>query len=767
MKNRKIQKPVLSLVLLSIIGILTIVQNTSYGFAEIQYDNETLTLDSQFLINEYSEDFGTHHNVDSINLGLPSSSWIMNDLELNFTNIKLGKEIKSIEEGGSTFMELSWDENLAYGVQINITEPTILFGVMINGFIQLNEEKQPTVDVLVQIRGNTAENTPNETVYISEMINIDESLKWYPQVFSSPITLNTGLYYFVINGSNLTELDKTKYYWFNNENIGTHIYPNLHTAEYDGSSWNDMGIENVFRHKLIQRVNRAYNPEDINMTIEFDGTNYAVISGTEPYQGYIELSNQNFSPEKDFLHLPIENNQSIELLVNFTYHLKQRSSFLSKASVVVKEDSENLWSLTPEINRTTGIYSIDFTFPENWYSFSIYRNDLNISLDPNINILNKKLTIFNNAIIDGSTWNITALSPNIAISYDIPLSEYNSSQTIKVSAEVNKSGGTFTFILIDPYGLEDYRESIENTEDNLLFTHQVPLNPFEGKWKIFIIWNDDTDAGMKVMDIQINNISEDNDVSPITTGIDPKYIIWSILIFTISSLVSGTGFQITKRYKRKKEERRLKIFNKYMDILNLEYIIITEKNSGINIYEQVLTGKNIDASLISGFLQAIQTFGIELSDSNEQSQTIKLEYQDSIILMSEFKGFRIISIMKEHPSQDFISSLKDLSYEIHENYGELLEKFDGEVKKFAGIKEIIEENFNTSLIYPLRIIINSDVNLDATEKEMVFKALKLMKERRIKHFYVSYLTGENEFIIKNAEVILRLIKKKVFRPINE
>jgi len=42
-----------------------------------------------------------------------------------------------------------------------------------------------------------------------------------------------------------------------------------------------------------------------------------------------------------------------------------------------------------------------------------------------------------------------------------------------------------------------------------------------------------------------------------------------------------------------------------------------------------------------------------------------------------------------------------------------------------------------------------------------------MKKNNVDHFFVSYLMGKaKEFNVKNAEIILKLIEKKVFRPID-
>ena len=59
-----------------------------------------------------------------------------------------------------------------------------------------------------------------------------------------------------------------------------------------------------------------------------------------------------------------------------------------------------------------------------------------------------------------------------------------------------------------------------------------------------------------------------------------------------------------------------------------------------------------------------------------------------------------------------------------------------------------------------------ETKLNSAEKSLANKALNIMKKNNTDHFFVSYLMGTaKEFNVKNAEIILKLIEKKVFQPI--
>ena len=57
---------------------------------------------TNFVLDEYSKFNNSIQNVNSINITLPSSSWSIQDIELNFTDIKFGKELKIIEDQNYT-----------------------------------------------------------------------------------------------------------------------------------------------------------------------------------------------------------------------------------------------------------------------------------------------------------------------------------------------------------------------------------------------------------------------------------------------------------------------------------------------------------------------------------------------------------------------------------------------------------------------------------------------------------------------------------------
>jgi hypothetical protein len=69
------------------------------------------------------------------------------------------------------------------------------------------------------------------------------------------------------------------------------------------------------------------------------------------------------------------------------------------------------------------------------------------------------------------------------------------------------------------------------------------------------------------------------------------------------------------------------------------------------------------------------------------------------------------------------------------------------------------------LIYPLKIV-EQPVKLKSDEKSMLNRARSFMKKKNTNYFIVTNLLSIRKgFYAKEAEIILNLIKKKVFQPI--
>ncbi|MEJ2296882.1 MAG: hypothetical protein P8Y23_19210, partial [Candidatus Lokiarchaeota archaeon] len=318
---------------------------------------------------------------------------------------------------------------------------------------------------------------------------------------------------------------------------------------------------------------------------------------------------------------------------------------------------------------------------------------------------------------------------------------------------INPRPGNYTFILFDASELEDYRitQTIPPLE-NSVFTHEIPSNAPDGNYIGYIFWNNGTDGGVQVLEFSVK--------LPVPPDFDPTFLIMILVIVGIIATGAIGSYIGIKKLLAKRRYDIGRVLQKCNDILNINYLIVTDNRSGIDIYSQSFGESKLDPSLISGFLQAIREFGSEAS-IEKGSRTIKIDYKNTVILMTEFVNVRLILNMKATPSENFHYDIESLAYDIYSNK---IDDFRGNIKQFQGIKELVEKNLNTSFVYPLKVIPSESIKLTQSEREMVNKALKFMKEHNFDFIYSLYLLPENECSPKDAQTILNLISKGVFKP---
>lgn len=735
----KYKKSFIAIIILLEIIIIPNLVNGQNGIAELE-------IKSSFDFIELAEDKGQKINKTELNFNLPHSDWNLTQLQLNFTSIKLASEIITFEEeqNATGFEKIRKDRDEIYGMQLNITEPTTIFGVEIFGY-KLESSSSPG-PVYVRIEGwNSGNRRPNDAIYGQQIeLNFSSDPRWNIHTFLSPIDLAVGYYCLVIDGSNANSEDR--YYWYiNNQNIDSQLY--MCYKDDEGDWYNRQG--DVFLHKIKQRVDRSYFPEDIKMRVKIDDNIYNVTNGAFLGRGVLSVSDINYSLPSSTLTLKVFNNLSIELIMSYYYSINVYNVISIKASGLIRNNFDNIWTFDSTFTRFYNNYSMRFYYPSSWFNFSIYRDGINITDQINWDLQNRLLIIPNNTILMGSTWQIKANSFQIDFQLNVPQESFEPGQKIQFSLQEPVREGNYTLQLFNPLDFPVLSEVLQFPGSTNLFSFLLSSNPLGGTYLAFVFWNNATDAGVETQQFQVV----------------VSFIIPLSLVAIIGSIGSIASFIVVKKHRTAKEHRRQTIYNKYMDALNLDYFIVSDKKSGLNIFDEIITESRMDSSLISGFLQAIRGFGIELTKSTEESQTIKLEYQDSKILMSEYKNIRIVLIMKENPSPDFLKSVDSLTHELNENFGKYLDDFDGDISVFRDVSKMMRDKLLISLVYPLNLGKTAKIRINSYEKSIIERAKLILKERKSDHFYVSnFFTKKKKFQIKDAEVILHLIQKNIFIP---
>jgi hypothetical protein len=716
--------------------------------AKAHIDGAFLKQYTEFSYLQSIENYGAMLNTSELEISLPSSSWNLTYFEANFTDIFLNQELISIEDNPTDFYTIQKFQPLL-AVQINITEPTIIYSVDIYADVI-----EPSINpIYIQINGfDIPTQKPNNTIiYEPVELNISSDTGWHRQAFSNPSTLNPGYYTLMIDGSGIANAPQPLYRWFTNNENATN--PDLMIWTNNGISWST-GVKNqTFLHKFIQKTTRVINPEDIDMQLGLNGDSYAISNGISPGTGNVTIKDINFGSLDTMLNIPITTNKTIELVFDCNYYIRLINQFATFGSVIIAFNNLNAWNATFIIDKMLLNNSITFYYPSNWQNISIFQNNVNVSSFVNFNNLEHSISLTDDILIDNAEIAIVANSLNYDFNLDIRSTDFNLDQELMFSID-NPEQGNYTFILYNSLGypLEDSVQIISYPADVNLFSYYIPAGAKEGEYHAYVYFFDGFNAGIEIASFNIH-----------------IPLIITFIIILISSVVGITAisssYVVIKKYKKKKETRKNEIHDKFKDILNLNYVMISERKTSLNVYEQTFIAKKIDTGLVSGFLSAIRSFGIELTNVEDTTQTIKLEYKDSKILMSEFKDFRIVLIMNDIPSPSFFEALKRLSYDIEVKYGKLLESFRGNIQPFAGIEELLKIHLNTSFLYPLKIVKMGKLKVNQLEKNLIMRARKQMKKRNSGYFYISYLIEDKSWEPKDIEVLFSILEKKIFQPV--
>ncbi len=173
-------------------------------------------------------------------------------------------------------------------------------------------------------------------------------------------------------------------------------------------------------------------------------------------------------------------------------------------------------------------------------------------------------------------------------------------------------------------------------------------------------------------------------------------IIGAAIIGIIVVVTMGYYYKVHKPRAIFKNKALMEKYYKYLDAKNLQYLLIIDKNSGITIGSiKYQAETEVDADLISGFLQAIGSFGTELTGVETAMKNIT--YKGSKIVMEQGQYINACALLKEEETPSFKAKLKAATTGFEQRYASELQQFAGNVGLFEGGFTIFDENFEIYL----------------------------------------------------------------------
>jgi len=238
-------------------------------------------------------------------------------------------------------------------------------------------------------------------------------------------------------------------------------------------------------------------------------------------------------------------------------------------------------------------------------------------------------------------------------------------------------------------------------------------------------------------------------------------------------------------YKLDSIEKQIKleretIWQKFLDVLNIKHILIMDKESGLTLLNYAVSGVDVDAELLSGFIQANITFS-ESGEVSKQNLVSSFEYH---FYEFQYKSFNIllkdgnyirVCIILDHKASN---KLRNHTFRFIEEFEN---KFEDELVTFQNSGSIdinnmindIVEFFNISLTFPMTLAHSiPPYELEKVRRSILQKAIyNLAKEMlAAKPFFFIYnmLTRIKKIVNIEDEVVLYeihlLLERRVITP---
>lgn len=199
-------------------------------------------------------------------------------------------------------------------------------------------------------------------------------------------------------------------------------------------------------------------------------------------------------------------------------------------------------------------------------------------------------------------------------------------------------------------------------------------------------------------------------INPQITGKIPPILYVVISLFSAAAIIIPIVFLVRRRLtKNKRLEKALfsRIYSLYESVLSITKIIIVHKNTGLPVYEMDLGSEiTLDPSLITGFLSAISSMGVELRGDRAGSVR-RLQYRNFLVTGTESGQFTTYTFSDTELNEEIEERLAVISDWFAKMFSQITEDWDGSTEVFRinlqGITEKIMKEIHLWIFYPFTV----------------------------------------------------------------
>lgn len=235
-------------------------------------------------------------------------------------------------------------------------------------------------------------------------------------------------------------------------------------------------------------------------------------------------------------------------------------------------------------------------------------------------------------------------------------------------------------------------------------------------------------------------------------------------------------------YERHLQVEREIIWQRFSDVLNIRHIVLMDKESGLKLLNYSVSGAEMDADLLSGFIQANITFSESDTVSSNgiknfsEQQFYEFQYQNFNILLKNGEFVRLCLILDQKASDSMRTAVMQFLQEYEELFHEEISNFKNSgIFKPENMIEYMVDTFNIQLVFPMALAHSISPNeIEKINQNQIQKAiLNLAKELLVSKpfFFINNLLNRVKKIVNlEANLILyeiyQLVENNIFVSIN-
>jgi hypothetical protein len=240
-------------------------------------------------------------------------------------------------------------------------------------------------------------------------------------------------------------------------------------------------------------------------------------------------------------------------------------------------------------------------------------------------------------------------------------------------------------------------------------------------------------------------------------------------------------FEVDSYERRIKTEREL-IWRIFLDVLNIRHVIIIDRESGLTLINYPVSGEEINADLLSGFIQANITFSESHDISYKDTQSginhkfYEFQYQNFNILLRDGEFIRLCLMLDHKASENMKTQVLHFIPEFEEIFQKELLNFKSAGMFYSkNMIDFIIDSFEVKLVFPMNLAHSIPPNdLESINQNQIQKAIiNLTKELLVSKtfFFINNLLNRVKKIV-NLESndilyqIYQLVEKKIIIPTN-